>query len=320
MLLALVFFARGYMEDEHPAAEVALQAGLPTPNTPLEVSGMEAAGPQRLDAFARSLRLRSFATPSPAADPAPTVELVIPISVEDCKRAERKIPARCGEPARVPASLMTLDWKRATSLSLSFEQPRRVTLNSVGSTMGSRLRTWTVDTAARRVRAEFPCLRPVRFRLLLPGTPMGGRCDPGGKRLRLELAAPASMSPSLFVDGTPELALHMSGSRVATRVEGGILSAGDTTRNVGRGRDRLVFVSHATDIGVDLSVGAGTERRHLEVEGKRVDSLTSNGDEWLPSRYENEKEAWLAVMCTVLGLVLGSLGAVLARMVGGKSA
>jgi hypothetical protein len=304
------------MEDRKSTGEAALKAVRPTASTPLAVAGMDGARRQRLVAHARSLRVSSFEAPS-GPTPFPVVEIIVPVSRAVCDSLELTIQSRCGELTPVTASILTLDWERVTTLRASFERPGSMTMNSVASALGSELRTWVVNPSARRARIEFPCLRPMRFSLSVPGAPIEAECDSGGRPLRLEVAMPRSLAPSLYLDGTRDLALRMKGSRVGTSSEGGIVVAGDNTVQVRRDA-RVAFLSRSPDLSIDLAVGGGVANRHLEVTGRDLSSVLVGGQELLPSMYEDAEGVWLTVMGTFLGIALAALWGLLESWPGGK--
>jgi hypothetical protein len=308
LLLIATFLVRGCMEEERSTGEAVLQAGRPTASTPLTIEGMEETRGQRFVAQARSLRVSSFA---PDGGSVPDLELVVPVSTAVCDRAERVLRLSCGKPTPVTASALTFDWDRVTSLRADVRGPEAMTLNSVASAWGSELRTWAISPLARRVRIEFPCLRAMGFSISLPEMPMRAECELGGRPLRLKVEMPRSLAPSLYIDGTRQLALRMSGSEVKTSVEKGVIAAGGSTARVKRREERIVFLSDSPDVRVDLAVGAGAVNRHLEVAGPSVESALLAGREILPTAYEDAEAPWLTVMGTLLGVTLGTLGALL---------
>jgi hypothetical protein len=123
---------------------------------------------------------------------------------------------------------------------------------------------------------------------------------------------PRSLAPALYVDGTRELGLTMTGSRVRASVERGVITAAGSTASVKRRDERIAFLSESPDLEVDLAVGTGAAARHLEVSGPSVSSALLAGREILPSRYEAAEATWLTVMGTLFGLTLATLGALLA--------
>ncbi|HET7507251.1 MAG TPA: hypothetical protein VFJ53_02730 [Solirubrobacterales bacterium] len=310
VMLAATICARGVLEEDHPTAEAGLRAGQPTPSAPLTVAGMADSRGQRLDTYARSLRFGSFEA-SGARLPSPAIEVVIPVPAAVCRRDSLPRVLRCGRAVSIRTAFASLDWQRVMNLGVRFSKPRSMTIDSVASSFGSRLRTWTVDLTGNGARLEYHCLHPTGFQLIFPGTAFKARCESGGRTLRLTLRAPASDAPTLYLDGTRGLSLKLTGSRVRASADGGIVAAGGSTSEVER-HQRLRFRSESADLAVDLGVGADPADRHLEVTGPRVSSILIGGDERLPTRFDAVKDLWQAVFGAMLSLTLASLGALLA--------
>lgn len=310
IMLAATICARGVMEESRPPAEASLRAGQPTPGAPLTISGMTGTRQKQLDAYAQSLRFSTFEATA-GRRPTPVVEVVIPVPPAVCSRETLSRYLACGVVSPIETSFASLDWSRVMNLSIRFDHPNSLTVDSVASSVGSLLRTWTIGATAAGARIEVHCLRPAGFQLVLAGKPFKARCAPGGRLLRLAFDSPSSEAPTVFLDGARALALKTTGSRVAASAEAGIVSVGGSPTEVDR-RRRIVVRSDSADVALDLGVGPDSSDRHLEVSGPQVASVMVGRQERLPTRFDAVRDLWLAVFGTILGLQLASLGALLA--------
>jgi hypothetical protein len=317
LLGAIAFFvvivgARAFLESRHPPAEADLRAGPPVPESRLRIERVSGAHRAHLYAYARSVRFSAFVPAEQGSSTTrPQLELSMPVEAGTCRRMEAAIGPACSVPARVQASLLTLDWKRVETLDMTMLRPGSIALESEGTALGSRLQTWTIESRAGLVHIDFPCVRPTGFALVTPGVPIRGRCSPDGKRMRMRIEAPPDEVPALYLDAVEALSLTARGKRVGAEVEGGSISAGGKQHDLPQRGETVSLESDSANVAVDLGVGEGFRRQYLQATAPQATAVLADSREQLSSQYSELEDGWLVFLGSAIGLLVSAFGGLL---------
>jgi hypothetical protein len=273
---------------------------------------MSRSSDQKLVGRVRSLRLTSFSA-EPGQTAGPVIEFAIPVGPSTCPRLHRQVGVWCGAVKSVTVAAATLDWEQPTTVEAHITGARSIRANSVGSTLGAELPTWTVTPVAERVQAEFPCLHSNTFSLSVTGETTRARCQLGGVWMRWAVRVPRSLAPTLFLDETQAIKLKMTGSSVGVHVDSGLVTAAGTTHEVDQQGERIAFRADSPDLALELDVGEDEADRRLELHAPSASAVHMAGQEVLPVTYAREQVEWVAVAGTLFGIWLGALGGLVLR-------
>jgi hypothetical protein len=298
-----------HLRSDHPPAKAALEASLPSPGTPLHLRDRNAQAEFDLNAQLVSLRAVAF-PPGNASTPAAPMEVRFRVPADFCRRLPALPSVACGGDKRLrPAAGFSIEWRRVRPIEMQIHRARSLAITTPAPVFRSAVpRSWTFESDAMRQRISFSCLRSVGFALVVSSQRMKSTCSSDGKPLRLWIDG----SSTLYLDGLHFLKASGRGEHLAARADAGSMELGEREVPLVNPRERVDLQGASGGVvrfGIDAADGAGTGT--FAAEADSVAAAVVGSEDRLPSRFEGERDVWIALAFAIGGLCLASVIAVL---------
>lgn len=320
VLLSLVALlgVRIWSEGERPVTRASLRVSLPRPGKKLRFDPTDQASVSgRLRLQLRALALTRY--PPEASDASGSMELLLPVSADTCRRWQRETGHDCAGPTRLREPNFTLTWAQVQAMHFRLRHASWWSMRPSGPHPGGGFPTgWSLESSSSSIKASVNCLVHAEFTLITDEGSLHSRCVPGGRPLRLLVKREPGEDDIAFY-GVNKLHLDAEAGRVTSVVSSGTARAGDEQHSVqGRGeRVGVVADSGAVEVGADAPPSSPTT---LQVDAAAAASVKVGDTEVVPTLFSHYEWLWGGLfIAVVLGLFTTGWGMYKAEPGGSKS-